>query len=694
MSIYGIADKIKALRLMGGSLVGSYIKGGLMTESAVREQYDQYIKTIQNYAKQGLSQQQMFLGDILGIKDKDERLTKLNEFLVSMKSAESDFGKTVFQNDEQQNAALKIRGELWGEVEARAKEAIKVNEGSEGSGGGETKARTLKTMLDEIKTQQDSLGTGSMKEDISILVKISALQREVLAYYDKLREALKIEPITAIKPLSGRDSLGVIQSITKEQVKQEFQGDKLLKQSKAKTAEAQKNADAIKKQNDQYTRQSALFEGLAEALSDAGELLGAMSYAVGEFDSTLGQSVGKMADLANNAASMVANIESGNVVSAITSGIGIIGNVIGLTKNQKEDPTIKALENVNNLLKTQSVILANLNDGESYFDLAAKQISDYTSAIELNTSSLRGALTEEEKRRKMNLVRPIEPGSPGQPADPLEKAQYKAALEKYNKDYADFQKNRETLNWTPEQFVEAYASGSLKLDEQQIAWVTEITEKQKLRAELIQETFRRALGFDASELSDSIIQGIQDGLKLADNGLGGFTQSFGDQVKKALVKGITDAMQLKLTEGFLADMTDFLKPESDGGKGLTPTELTKLENEYMLAVSEGTAAINAIQPILNKYGTSTSASRSGMTGIAASATEDTVNAMVGQAMAIRVDIKMNQNLMQNQLELMDTGLSYLQTIAGNTKDIKTNAARLESVENELKDMNKTLKDRL
>lgn len=83
MSIYGIPDKIKALRLMGGSLVGSYIKGGLMPESAVREQYAQFVKNIQEYAKSGLSDQQSLLTDILGIKDKDERLTKLNEFLIS-----------------------------------------------------------------------------------------------------------------------------------------------------------------------------------------------------------------------------------------------------------------------------------------------------------------------------------------------------------------------------------------------------------------------------------------------------------------------------------------------------------------------------------------------------------------------------------------------------------------------------------
>ncbi len=693
MPIYGIADKIKALRIMGGSFIGSYIKGGLMPESVVREQYDQYVKTIQNYASQGLSQQQIKLSDILGIKDKDERLTKLNEFLVSMKTAEQDLGNTVFKNDEQQKAALKIRADLWGEMEAKATSAIKAiteAENAKGGGGTDAKVRDLKVMTEELKKLQDSFGTGSAGDAALNLAKQSALKQEIQAYYDKIRELVKVDPVTKLQTLSAKETLGGIQTITKEQTKQEFQGEKLLKQSKAKTTEAQKQADAIKEQNDEYMQQAVFFEGLTTKLGDAAEILGAMSYAVGEFDSTLGESVGKMADLANNAANMVASYAAGDFVGAIASGIGVVGNIIGLAKSNKEDPTVKALENVNNLLKTQSVILANLNEGESYFDLAAKQISDYTAAIDLNTASLRGALTEDEKRRKMNLVRPVEPGSPGQPADPLAKAQYKADLAKYNKDLADFQKNRETLDWTPEQFVAAYANGSLILDEQQIAWVTEITEKQRARAELLQETFRRALGFDASELSDSIMQGIQDGLKLADNGLGDFTESFGDQVKKALIKGITDAMQLRLTEGFLTDMTEFLKSESEGGKTLTPGELALLEAEYAKSVKEGTDAFNAVKPIFDKYGAPTSSAAAAVTGITASLTEDTASALVGQLMAVRTDVKDILKQVAMGQDDVSRNLLYLKEIAQNT----SHNVRLIKIEEGITEMNRTLKDRL
>jgi TP901 family phage tail tape measure protein len=666
MSIYGIADKIKALRIMGGSLVGSYIQGGLMPESIVREQYAQYIKMIQDYAKQGLSQQQMSLSEILGIKDKDERLTKLNEFLVSMKKAEQDIGNTVFQNNEQQNAALKIRGELWGEVEARAKEAIKVIEGSGGGGGGEAKTRTLKTMLDEIKTAQDSLGTGSMKEDINLLVKISALQQEVLDYYDKIRQARKVESVQAIKPLSGKDSFGGIQTITKEQTKQEFQGEKLLKQSKAKTAAAQKEADAIKAQNERYTKQTVLIEGLTGKLGNASELLGAMSFAIGEFDGDLGQSVGKMADLANNAANMVANFGAGNYVGAIASGIGVIGNIISLTKSDKEDPTTKALENVNALLEKQSAILSNLA-GSNYFELAQKQYDDFGKSIELNNTKLQESMLFTKK----------------------EWSELQAQFKQWQKDFPNpsikfdtWVKNQwsETDGWTPQNFIDAYTEGTANLNDQQIEWVKSIVDAQKARAELLQETFRTALGFDASDVSDAIFQGIEDGLMLGQNSLGGFAQSFGKLMQKALMQSVTDSLNLSITESFLPMYQKFMEDNL-----LSNNEVETLRGIYSGLIDQAqidSANIKSITgPLLDNT------KQSPLVGSIAGASEETMSLVAGLNMTLVRDTKINQNLIQNQLELMDASLSTLQTIAGNTKHNSV----LPEIRDELKSMNDNIK---
>ena len=680
LSIYGIADKIKALRMMGEGKISAYLKGGLMPENAVREQYAQYIKTIQDYAAQGLSAQQIKLGDILGLTDKDERLTELNGFLVSMKEAEQDLGATTFINNQQQQAALKIRAELWGEIEAKAKEAVKVINDEGGGGGGiEGKVRNLKAMLEELKATTEKFGAGSFDDDIKNLAKQAVLNQEIKAYYDKIREERKAATVQKLQPIGAKETLGGVQAITKEQTKQEFQGEKLLKQSKAKTAEAQKQAAAIKEQNDKYTFQTALFEGLSNGLGDTAEIMGALSYAIGEFDTTLGQSVGRMADLAGNASTMIANFAAGgNPITSIVSGINTIGSIIGLVKSGNEpNNQVSTLERMNNLLKQQSAILSNLA-GSNYFQLAEKQYKDYGRAI----------LETNEKLRLSGV---------------LTKAEYLKILEVYDKTSQtqqfkqtfgniSFAKYLETFtaattkNWTPEQFVEAFAKGSLVLDQQQIEWVTEITEKQKQRAELLQETFRQALGFDASTVSDSIVNGIESGLKLGANSLGTFAESFGELVEKALMQSIIDGMNLQLTNGFMTNFNKFM----NDGDGLTDTERLTLEADYVEAVRQGQLKIEAIQPILDKYGAAISANATGLTGISKTATEDTMSAMVGQLMAVRVDIKEIIKGMATGQDDVTKNLFYLKEIAQNTSHNK----ELLVIRDEMKEMNRTLKDRL
>ncbi|HCY42229.1 MAG TPA: phage tail tape measure protein [Prolixibacteraceae bacterium] len=695
-NVRGISDRIKAMQEMtGGGFyngIKNYLLAPFIPDAGVQQGYDKFVNQIVQQAKKGLSEQQISLGDILGIKDKDEQLIKLNEFLVSMKAAEQDLGNTQLVNEQQQNAALKIRSQLWGEVEARAKEAIKAIEGAGTGGGGEAKGRTLKTMLDEVKAQQDSLGTGTLNEDITALARISALQQEVLVYYNKIREARKVEPVAAIKPLSGEESLGGVQSITKEQSKQEFQGDKLLKQSKARTAEAQKQADAIKEQNDAYTYQTAFFEELTNKLGDAGELLGAMSYAVGEFDSTLGQSVGKMADIANNAANMVASYASGNMVGAIASGIGVIGNVIGLTKSDKEDQTINALERINNLLKQQSAILSNMPGGGNYFALAAKQYRDYGLAIDEINGKLRGALTEAEKIKKDQIWIAEKPMELGPGASEYDRQFYKAELAQWDAAKKDFLANRETLSWTPEQFIEAYANGSLKLDQQQIDWVEEMTATQKARAELLQETFRESLGFDAGTVSDAILKGIEDGLKFGENGLGDFAETFGDLMKKALMQSVINAMNLDITSTFLPE---YQKAMSD--LTLTDEERANLESVYRSLVEKGQADMNNIKSITDRYGAPSASASSPITGIAASMTEETGSLVAGQFMAMRVDLKSVdsgvkglQQIVVNQTAILDASLFQLIGIKKNTDQL----SQLGPIKASVDETNRILKEKL
>jgi len=336
-------------------------------------------------------------------------------------------------------------------------------------------------------------------------------------------------------------------------------------------------------------------------------------------------------------ADIVFNLASGNYLGAAFSVASSFMSAI-FSGSKKEDPTTKALENVNALLEKQSAILSNLA-GSNYFELAQKQFDDYGKAIDLNV----------ERLRKFHIAN-SEGFSPQNPT------------------------------WTADQFIDSFTNGNILPGTEDLELIQSIIEMQKQRSELLQETFRTALGFDSSDVSDSIFSGIDEGLKLGENSLGGFAQSFGDLMKKALMQSVTDAMNLDITNTFLPE---YQKAISDAL--LTPEERENLENIYANVVRKAETDSANIQSIIGQYTTNAS---SALTGISAQMTEETGSLVAGQFMAMRVDIKSLQETGMSMLELMDLSLSVLNQIAKNTQPIY----RLEAIENGIKEMNINLKN--
>ena len=385
----------------------------------------------------------------------------------------------------------------------------------------------------------------------------------------------------------------------------------------------------------------------------------------------------------NGMADTVFNLAKGDYLAAAFSGASTLMTAL-FSGKEKEDPTIKALETMNKLLDQQESILNNLK-GSDYFALAEKQYKDLGTTIDLNNEKL-------------------------QTSHMLTKQEYADAQARYNQHKKDFpydpitqmgwQKYREqlsgeTANWTPDQFVKAYAEGSLVMDQQEIDWVQGIVNAQKQRSVLLQETFREALGFDSSEVSDSIFSGIEEGLRLGEDSLGGFAKSFGDLMGKALMQAITDASNLSITNKFLPKVQEFLQNADVGpnGEKLTEGELLILEELYASEVRSGQEMTDALKPITDKYGTK--ASSTALTGITASLTEETGSLLVGLITGMRidtnqtgVDIKSMLNFSQNQLEIMDQQLSVLNKVEMNTRPL----SRLEAIENGIKDINLNLKN--
>lgn len=374
----------------------------------------------------------------------------------------------------------------------------------------------------------------------------------------------------------------------------------------------------------------------------------------------------------NGMADTVANLASGfltgnptDFIAAAFSGVSALMSAITGPKT----PQLTTLEKMNNLLEQQSIILANLS-GSNYFELAEKQIGDYAKAIEETNSKIRESI----KKRPLGGVVPS--GS----LDDLWKLQN--ILEKDS---------------GIDGIAKAWTRGLLILDETQISMLDKALEDRKSSIELLGNTFREALGFDSSDVSDSIFSGIEEGLKLGENSLGGFAQSFGDLMKKALMQAITESVNTDITTTFLPKVKELLQNNEVGpsGEKITEKEQLILENLYGDSVKKGQELTDAIKPILDKYGTSSTNSSKPLTGITASLTEDTGSLLAGLITGMRIDtkemgidIRSMLNFSQNQLEIMDQQLSVMSQVERNTRPL----SRLEAIENGIKEMNTNIKN--
>lgn len=390
-------------------------------------------------------------------------------------------------------------------------------------------------------------------------------------------------------------------------------------------------------------------------------------------------------------ADAVASVISSDFLAAGFSAASTLMGAL-FSGSQKEDPTTAALEKTNALLEEQSTILSKLTL-PNYLTLAKKQYEDLGVAIDLNTKKLTdsNSLFTKEQQKSLTLVKGV-----------MDKWDFKTTGTNKEQDQAlaDFKltekfydsllvKYSNSFNlWTPEDFVRAYTEGTLALDNQQLGWIQGIVDAQKERAELMQETFRNALGFGTSDVADTIFQGIEDGLKLAQDGigLGGFAQSFGDLMKKALTTAIMDATNTRITDEFLARYYKFIGVDSEGGTTLTDKEKKTLSDVYAGIIRLAEADSANIKAITDKYGTSTTstADRTDTTkGIAASS-QDSIDELNGRATAIQghtfriadgMDIlKANSTaILSNVIEIKGHTLSMqsdMKAVKGDMKSVK------------------------
>jgi len=462
-----------------------------------------------------------------------------------------------------------------------------------------------------------------------------------------------IQPITTEKGTITTNTKGQVIEITAVDKtgptlkKVGLETDKLNKKVRKEAEQAAKDQEKLDKE--QLDKKLDLQEQL---------ISGARQYS-SEILNQLGLSREQSAELEKMIDVMV-GLSSGNWVGAAFGGLSLI---LGMFKNEKistADAVNQQIEQTNKLLSLQGRLLDILK-GSDYYKVSEQRLKQINSNLAMYNKQLQAtAVFDSRTHQKINT-----------------------SLWDYNK-------------WITALNSPVY--GGFDSDAVS-ATLEQIFSLKSEYNSLLQETYSTLLGFNANDVSSEIFDGIREGLRLGENELGGFAKSFGSLMEKAVMQAITSAANTNITDTFLPKVKEFLNNTEVGpnGEKLSANELSVLESLYGGIVKDQQAIYDGVKPIFAKYGTGTSSQQSAITGISAGATEDTVSAMVGQLMALRVDtkqigtdLKTVLNFSQNQLELMDQQLSVLNQIAKNTQPLY----RLEGMQNELAGIHQTLKSGL
>ena len=183
-------------------------------------------------------------------------------------------------------------------------------------------------------------------------------------------------------------------------------------------------------------------------------------------------------------------------------------------------------------------------------------------------------------------------------------------------------------------------------------------------------------GLTENTIADSIAQGFQDGKTSV--------KDFAEFVNDMLFDAVLSVFKAEILGPEITALSEFIKGALSDNV-LSSEDIAKVNSMAQDIIEKNKPLWDSLTSALNLSKTDTS--RSPLTGSIAGASEETMSMVAGLNVTLVRDTKINQNIMQDQLELMDASLAVFQTIANNTKGI----SRLENIEYELKSMNENIK---
>jgi TP901 family phage tail tape measure protein len=682
------------------------------------------------------SQLKRFKAELSGIEDIEARRAAIQEKIFEIRKKQSSIGEEKFQLEKQQPGSVR-KGVEWlnmatgmnkvfgdavisGHVKEKELEIVKeqfdINrklekelmamfKASFSETGTEIdepdqakeKIKTLSDYQKEIEQLKEKLGTGPIEQDVQLILKIANLNEKADEIKTQVREKLKealgdnleIKPLENLSATIAKTS-GSLVDIDKEM-------SKILKGSTTLTKEEEQRLKMLVAQSGELIKQEALIEALQEGFESTSEILGAVSYALGEVDMELGRSVGKMADLAYNASTLIGQLASQNYVGAIATGIGMLGNVFGMF-NKQEDPIAQNLETINRTLERQSAILASMPDLEGYYNVAQKQLQKFNEEVDLLNEKLKQQAPQysvptynryaeeydsylqqmEEQIFNRALGMGYRPGTNEIEAYIREYMSQLPSIDEYIAE--NFPLEYPVSLWDADDIISEWAKGNVELSEDALETVREINAVKAEMQRLLDDQYQKALGFSTGNVAESIVSGIEEGLRLSESGLGDWTQNFGELMRKALRQNLLSALNEQLLVNFMAEFNEAMKDGDLDG------DVDSLRESFIAAVEQAESIWETISPVLDEY--TQGINQQGLTGAIQGITEETASLIAGQFTAMRFDLKDISTSLNEMIDYSMDSLNFLEDIAENTSE----NYRLKAIEEKLTEMNGYLRD--
>lgn len=439
----------------------------------------------------------------------------------------------------------------------------------------------------------------------------------------KIDNLLEIRRNYAMQQIDFEEELANIRA----SISEKYMADQILAEKNRLERERQfikKRAELLKGTKEGEIWEQKLQENQEEIENLTTEWIKNIFTGINEIDAELGKTLSNMMQLVNSSRSLAENLKAGgSALGAISSVVGIVGVVL----NQLRAFEAQQQESIANLFEIQNRAIEEQIDllNDLYGTDRTKKEQD-TIAMLNEQIAMYEKMAQETKliaQKKYNV-------------DPF--GIIKAWSTVGRKSFDDVQQMIDFLQ--SEETTKVLASGKYRIknfDEIDAIVQGYLTAKKK-KEELIESESEFRLGFDVSGVADDIAQGIDEGLKLSEGGLGDWTDNFGDLLKRSLMSVLKATIEKDFLNNFMSAFDAYMKDDSR----ISTTEASDLAQIYEAAIVESQALWDSLSPVLDKYKIIGDTDNNKLTGAIKGITEEQAGIISGQFFAMR----------ENQVEML------------------------------------------